>query len=72
MRSSQISHGGVGPLGKFVARQGTTFLSASGVTQGTGQVFVMESLTPASDGSLRNVVEEKEKEKVVTGSEEAV
>jgi len=32
----------------------------------------MESLTPASVGSLRNVVEEKEKEKVVTGSEEAV
>jgi len=59
----------VGQLGKFVARQGTTFLSASGVTQGTGQVFVMESLTPASDGSLGNVVE---KEKVVTGTEEAV
>jgi len=69
VRSSQISHGGVGQLGKFVARQGTTFLSASGVTQGTGQVFVMESLTPASDGSLGNVVE---KEKVVTGTEEAV
>jgi len=69
VRSSQISHGGVGPLEKFEARRGTTFFSASGVTQGTGQVFVMESLTPASDGSLGNVVE---KEKVVTGTEEAV
>jgi hypothetical protein len=69
VRSSQVSHGGVGQLGKFVARRGTTFFSASGVTQGTGQVFVMESLTPASDGSSGNVVE---KEKVTTGSEEAV
>jgi len=67
-RSAQASHGGLGPL-KFVARRGTSFFSSSGVTQGTGQVVVMESLTPASDGSSGNVMEE---EKVATGSEEAV
>lgn len=71
MRSTKVNDGSVGRLGKFVARRrGTSFFSTSGVTQGTGQVYVMESLTPASDGSLGNVVEEKEK--VATGSEEAV
>jgi len=66
--SIQTTHGG--RLGTFVARHGTSFLSGTGVTQTSGQVYVMDSLTPASIESSDNLAVEKGK--VASGSDEAV
>jgi hypothetical protein len=62
----------VGQLGTlaFVARHGTSFLSGTGVTRTSGQVYVMDSLTPTSNESSDNLAVEKGK--VASGSAEAV
>ena len=59
-----------GQLGRFVARPGTSYLSGSGVTQSSGQIFAMASLTPASDDSSGNGA--MVKVKVASGSHETV